>query len=123
MSSKIKLAYCLLGIYKAGGLERITAAKVNYFASVGYDVYLITSSQAGRDFYYKIDPRVKHIDLDVRHDLYEQLPRVRAYIESVKKDIYIVSVWSVSLWRFVQISPLCLGIMRISLPIRLKMAV
>lgn len=85
MSSTIKLAYCLLGIYKAGGLERITAAKVNYFASVGYDVYLITSSQAGRDFYYKIDPRVKHIDLDVRHDLYEQLPRVRAYIESVKK--------------------------------------
>lgn len=81
----MKIAYCLLGIYKAGGLERITASKVNYFASVGYDVYLITSSQAGRDFYYSIDPRVKHIDLDVRHDLYEQLPRVRAYIESVKK--------------------------------------
>ena len=36
MSTPIKLAYCLLGIYKPGGLERITASKINYFASIGY---------------------------------------------------------------------------------------
>ena len=85
MSTPIKLAYCLLGIYKPGGLERITASKINYFASIGYEVYLITSSQAGRDFFYEIDPRVKHVDLDIRHDLYEHLPRIKAYWESVKK--------------------------------------
>ena len=49
MSKSIKLAYCLLGDYQPGGVERITTSKANYFASLGYEVYLITSSQAGRD--------------------------------------------------------------------------
>ena len=81
----MKIVYCLLGVYKTGGLERITAAKVNYFASIGYEVYLVTSSQAGRAFHYDIDPRVKHIDLDIRHDLYENYPKLKAYWESLKK--------------------------------------
>ena len=81
----MKIVYCLLGVYKTGGLERITAAKVNYFVSIGYEVYLVTSSQAGRAFHYDIDPRVKHIDLDIRHDLYENYPKLKAYWESLKK--------------------------------------
>lgn len=85
MSKSIKLAYCLLGNYQPGGVERITASKANYFASLGYEVYLITSSQAGRDFYYEVDPRVKHIDLDIRYDLSENLPRLKAYWPMQKK--------------------------------------
>ena len=85
MSKSIKLAYCLLGNYQPGGVERITASKANYFASFGYEVYLITSSQAGRDFYYEVDPRVKHIDLDIRYDLTENLPRLKAYWPMQKK--------------------------------------
>lgn len=85
MSKSIKLAYCLLGDYQPGGVERITTSKANYFASLGYEVYLITSSQAGRDFYYEVDPRVKHIDLDIRYDLTENLPRLKAYWPMQKK--------------------------------------
>ena len=85
MSKSIKLAYCLLGNYQPGGVERITASKANYFASLGYEVYLITSSQAGRDFYYEVDSRVKHIDLDIRYDLSENLPRLKAYWPMQKK--------------------------------------
>ncbi len=85
MGKNIRLAYCMLGIYKPGGLERITSVKLNYLVEHGYEVYLITSSQAGRPFFYELDPRVKHIDLDIRHDLYETLPRIQAYRESKKK--------------------------------------
>lgn len=81
----IKLAYCMLGIYGSGGHQRITAAKMNYLVDRGYEVYLITSSQAGRPFFYELDPRIKHLDLDIRHDLYESLPRFRAHRERFRK--------------------------------------
>lgn len=85
MEKKIKLAYCMLGIYKPGGLERITSIKINHLAAQGYEVYLITSSQGGRPFFYELDPRVKHIDLDIRHDLDESLPRIQVYLKAQKK--------------------------------------
>lgn len=85
MSEPIKIAYCLIGVYRTGGLERITASKVNYLVSIGYEVYLITSSQAGRDFYYEIDSRVKHIDLDIRHDLDEGLSQIKQYWNGIKR--------------------------------------
>lgn len=85
MEKKIRLAYCLLGIYKSGGLERTTAVKLNYLVEHGYEVYLITSSQAKRPFFYEIDPRVKHIDLDIRYDLSEGKSRIQAYRETMKK--------------------------------------
>lgn len=60
----IRLAYCISGIYRAGGLERIIAVKMNHLVAMGYEVHLITSSQGGREFYYPIDERIKHTDLN-----------------------------------------------------------
>lgn len=85
MEKKIKLAYCVLGIYKAGGIERITSIKINHLVAQGYEVYLITSSQGGRPFFYELDPLVKHVDLDIRHDLDENLPRIQVYLQAQKK--------------------------------------
>lgn len=85
MEKKIKLAYCMVGAYIAGGLEHIVIVKLNYLAQQGYEVYLITSSQGGRPFFYELDPRIKHIDLDIRYDLAEAHGRLDQYLERRKK--------------------------------------
>lgn len=82
---KIKLAYCIVGNYEAGGHQAITATKVNYLVGRGYEIYLITSSQGGRPFFYPIDPRVKHIDLDVRHDIESKASRLGRHWERYQK--------------------------------------
>jgi glycosyltransferase involved in cell wall biosynthesis len=54
----------------SGGLERIITFKANYFAEhLGYDVTLLTSEQVGKQPYYKLSSKVKHVDLLVCFDM------------------------------------------------------
>lgn len=49
-----------------GGVERILTDKINYFAdSMGYEVFLLTSTQHGFPFVFDISQKVKCIDLNV----------------------------------------------------------
>lgn len=51
---------------------------MNSLVDMGYDVYLITSSQGGRPFYYPLDERIHTLDLDIRYDNYASLSRLKS---------------------------------------------
>jgi glycosyltransferase involved in cell wall biosynthesis len=64
----MKIAYYLPSLIAPGGLERVITFKANYFASLGYDVTIITSEQSGKPDSFEVSQKVKRIDLDVAFD-------------------------------------------------------
>ena len=52
----MKIAYCIPGLHNPSGMERVVTLKANYLVSVGYEVHIIITDGAGRDYaYYFID--------------------------------------------------------------------
>ena len=70
----MKIVYCIQGMYKSGGIERVVTMKANYLAQHGYDVTIITTDQAGRPYFFAIDERVKRIDLGLDYSKLDHLP-------------------------------------------------
>lgn len=66
----MKIVYYLPSLYTPGGLERIVTFKANYLAEQleGYEVYIVTSEQAGQKPHFELSSRVTHIDLGVPFD-------------------------------------------------------
>lgn len=65
----MKIAYIYTALTSFGGVDRILTIKANYFAEqLGYEVYIITNSQAGRPPVFPLSPKVRHIDLDTDFD-------------------------------------------------------
>lgn len=66
---KIKIAYIYTALTSLGGVDRVLTIKANYFADIlGYEVYIITDSQAGRPPVFPLSPKVHHIDLETDFD-------------------------------------------------------
>ncbi|MHA7608267.1 glycosyltransferase family 4 protein [Elizabethkingia meningoseptica] len=63
----MKIVYNILGTFNSGGMERVLANKVNYLAHLGYDITIVTTDQKNREPYFKMDSRIKHIDLGVNY--------------------------------------------------------
>ena len=63
----MRIVYCINNTWYAGGMTRVLSNKVNYFASKGYDVTIITTDQIGKESNYLIHPAVKHIDLNINY--------------------------------------------------------
>ena len=72
----MKIAYCLFGTYSTGGIERVTSVKMNWLASHGYEVYLITTGHFGKPSYFRLDERIKHIDLGLGYEEPGQINRL-----------------------------------------------
>ena len=81
----MKIVYCLVGTYYAGGLERVTTVKANWLAEHGYEVCLVTSGHAGRPSYYPLHPSVKHIDLGLCYEVQGAISRLEAYRRNLPK--------------------------------------
>lgn len=65
----MKIAYLYTAIVTRGGADRMIIQKANYLAEkYGYEVYIITDSQAGRPPVFPLSPLVKHIDLEIDFD-------------------------------------------------------
>ena len=65
----MKIVYYLPSLYMSGGLERIITLKANYFAeTLGYEITILTSEQSGKEPYYKLSPKISHVDLAVPFD-------------------------------------------------------
>lgn len=62
----MKIAYIYTSLTIYGGVDRILTIKANYLAETfGYDVYIITDSQACKPPVFQISPKVHHIDLEI----------------------------------------------------------
>jgi len=68
LDKKIKIAYCISSLYKAGGMERVLANKANYLARNGYEITIITTDQKQRGHYFELDPAIQCIDLGINYE-------------------------------------------------------
>jgi glycosyltransferase involved in cell wall biosynthesis len=65
----MKIVYVYTALTSIGGVDRVISIKANYFANeLGFDVYIITDSQAGRPPIFPLSPKVHHIDLETNFD-------------------------------------------------------
>ena len=99
MNRKIKLVYCIPGLYASGGMERELTLKANYLVEkLGYDVTIILTEEKGRKLYYELSPLVKVINLDINFDrigggnlvmrLYNYFSRQQRYKKRLRKALY-----------------------------------
>ncbi|NGX84763.1 glycosyltransferase family 4 protein [Aequorivita sp. KMM 9714] len=78
----MKIVFTTDQIYLHGGIERVLATKVNYFADVlGYDVTILTSEQKEKEPFFKLSERVNLVDMSINYN------RSRSYFsfENLKK--------------------------------------
>jgi glycosyltransferase involved in cell wall biosynthesis len=61
------LVYKMSGV---GGVEKITSEKINsWIENFGYDVVLITKNETGAPFFYNINEKCKHYNLNIKPKL------------------------------------------------------
>ena len=75
----MKIVYVYDAIARIGGVEKILADKMNYFADVcAYDIYLITAAQGNHPFSFPISARVKQdresTRLNSSHNVASRMP-------------------------------------------------
>lgn len=78
----MKIVFNTDQIHLHGGIEKVMATKVNYWAKLPHvEVYIVTTEQQGKKPCYALDERVQCIDLNINYN------RSKSYfsIENVKK--------------------------------------
>lgn len=66
----MRIVYIYTALTSMGGVDRIISVKANFFAEkYGYEVYIITDSQATRPPIFPLSSKVKHIDLNIDFDI------------------------------------------------------
>lgn len=83
----MKIVYCIPSCYNSGGMERVLSLKANYLADkVGYEVYIVTTGQKGKEPYYSMSDKIKFIDLGINYDEIESLPiYIKFYYKLLKQ--------------------------------------
>lgn len=80
----MKIAYCILGTFNSGGMERVLCNKANWLSEkAGYEVSIITTDQKGRSPFFDFSPRIGHYDLGINYcDLPEKgvLQKIGGYL-------------------------------------------
>lgn len=72
---KRKIVYCIPSLHFPSGMERVLTLKANYFADVlGYKIYIILTDNKDKEPYYKLSPKIKLINLDIKFDTNWRLP-------------------------------------------------
>lgn len=65
----MKVIYLIAGTYRAGGMERVLADKVNWLTANGVaDVLIVTTDQRGQKPFFAIDERVRQTDLGIGYE-------------------------------------------------------
>lgn len=88
----MKLFYLVNTIYNSGGIENVLFFKANELTTrYGYEVVIVTNHQKGRPAFFTLDPRVRHIDLNINTHLpwnrQRYINKLKALIEKEKPDI------------------------------------
>lgn len=66
--NRMKLIYCIAGVYRPAGMERVLANKTKALVGMGYDVVIITTEQKGRRDAFEFDPSIRFIDLGIGYE-------------------------------------------------------
>lgn len=63
----MKIVYCIPGLYKPGGMERVLTIKANYLASHGYEVIIVTT-EGGEKPFFELNSKVKLVNFSLHFD-------------------------------------------------------
>lgn len=63
----MKVAYCILGTFSSGGIERVLVNKANALVKRGVEVFIITTDQNGRKSFYPLDENIQCYDLNINY--------------------------------------------------------
>lgn len=81
-----RIVFCTPAIYSAGGVERVVAVRVNYFAEqLGYDVTIIVTEGKGRDCFFPISDNVRIINYELNFEELWRLPFFRKVFAYFRK--------------------------------------
>lgn len=61
----MKIAYLYTELTISGGTDRVLTDKANYLVEHGFDVTIVTESQMGRPYVFKLSPKVKLVDMGI----------------------------------------------------------
>ncbi len=65
----LKIVYVTPALYMAGGVERVTTLKANYFADqLGYDITIILTEGKTKPLFYLLSDKIKVINLDINFE-------------------------------------------------------
>ena len=85
-----KIMYVIDSLANIGGTERVLIDKMNYLASNGFKVIVVTYQQGLHSFPYYISPLIKHIDTNTRFCLlYKYNFLIRIYKRWKLKNLYL----------------------------------
>lgn len=87
---KIKIAYCIPGLYYPSGMERVLSLKANYLAGQEdkYEIYIILTEGRNTPPYYPLVPEIHLIQLGINFDdLYSVSPvkKITGYFQKQKR--------------------------------------
>lgn len=80
MMCNIRVLYCIPSLANPGGMEKILSEKVNWLASHGYDITIITTNQGVAQPFFKLSPLVRHVDLGVDFNAHFNAPLIQKTI-------------------------------------------
>lgn len=77
----MKIIYVYSALTTVGGADRVLIQKANWLADHGYDITIVTESQANKPIAFPLSRNTHHVDLDVDFDKeYGHILPVRAFI-------------------------------------------
>lgn len=77
----MKIIYIYTALTTVGGADRVLIQKANWLANHGYDVTIVTESQANKPIAFPLSDHTRHVDLGVDFDAeYGHSLPVRAFI-------------------------------------------
>ena len=62
------ILYCIAGLYRPAGMERVLSDKANWLCAHGYRVSILTTEQKGRPLAFPLDPRIQLRDLGIGYE-------------------------------------------------------
>lgn len=73
-------------MFNSAGTERVLSLKANYLVQLeGYEVIFVTTEQNGRSNYFKLDERIRQIDLDLNYDIDQKVNIIQQIINFRQK--------------------------------------
>lgn len=68
-NQSLKIVYVTPALYMAGGVERVTTLKANYFADqLGYDITIILTEGKTKPLFYPLSDKIKVVNLDINFE-------------------------------------------------------
>ena len=73
----MKFLFVIKSFAQIAGVERVMSDKMNYLASSGHSIMLVTYEQGNHPLVFDLHPSIKHKDLDCRFFTLIKLPIIK----------------------------------------------